>query len=219
MEKEKTKNQKENYEDFFKAVLENESYINGGYSGEEGFASIAALLSLSDESFDIISETFILELEKQLNDSNIRLDLINNLKQKGITIEQVEDSLDKILEAIDEELSHIPQSRRDFLKRIITLGYNAIIESSGSVKKVISIPIELCNENAKIPTYANDTDAGLDIYALEDITINPGETVLVKTGLKVAIPIGYELQVRPKSGRSLKTKLRVANTPGTIKVA
>ena len=216
MEKEKTKNQKENYEDFFKAVLENESYINGGYSGEEGFASIASLLSLSDESFDIISETFILELEKQLNDSNIRLDLINNLKQKGITIEQVEDSLDKILEAIDEELSHIPQSRRDFLKRIITLGYNAIIESSGSVKKVISIPIELCNENAKIPTYANDTDAGLDIYALEDITINPGETVLVKTGLKVAIPIGYELQVRPKSGRSLKTKLRVANTPGTI---
>lgn len=216
MEKEKTKNQKENYEDFFKAVLENESYINGGYSGEEGFASIAALLSLSDESFDIISETFILELEKQLNDSNIRLDLINNLKQKGITIEQVEDSLDKILEAIDEELSHIPQSRRDFLKRIITLGYNAIIESSGSVKKIISIPIELCNENAKIPTYANDTDAGLDIYALEDITINPGETVLVKTGLKVAIPIGYELQVRPKSGRSLKTKLRVANTPGTI---
>ena len=219
MEKEKINNQKENYENFFKAILENESYINGGYSGEEGFASIAALLSLSDESFDIISETFILELEKQLNDSNIRLDLINKLKQKGITIEQFEGSLDKILEAIDEELSHIPQSRRDFLKRIITLGYNAIIESSGSVKKVISIPIELCNENAKIPTYANDTDAGLDIYALEDITINPGETKLIPTGIKVAIPLGYELQVRPKSGRALKTKLRVANAPGTIKVA
>ena len=56
----------------------------------------------------------------------------------------------------------------------------------------------------------------MDVYALEDITVNPGETVLVKTGLKVAIPVGYELQVRPKSGRALKTKLRVANTPGTI---
>ena len=50
----------------------------------------------------------------------------------------------------------------------------------------------------------------------EDINISPGETILIKTGLKVAIPVGYELQVRPKSGISLKTKLRVANTPGTI---
>jgi dUTP pyrophosphatase len=56
----------------------------------------------------------------------------------------------------------------------------------------------------------------MDIYALEDITIAPGETKLIPTGLKVAIPAGYELQVRPKSGRCLKTKLRVANTPGTI---
>ena len=56
----------------------------------------------------------------------------------------------------------------------------------------------------------------MDIVALEDITIAPGETKLVPTGLKVAIPAGYELQIRPKSGRCLKTKLRVANTPGTI---
>jgi dUTP pyrophosphatase len=56
----------------------------------------------------------------------------------------------------------------------------------------------------------------MDVFALEDITIAPGETKLVPTGIKVAIPAGYELQVRPKSGRCLKTKLRVANTPGTI---
>jgi dUTP pyrophosphatase len=56
----------------------------------------------------------------------------------------------------------------------------------------------------------------MDVYALEDITIAPGETKLVPIGIKVAIPAGYELQVRPKSGRCLKTKLRIANTPGTI---
>ena len=67
-----------------------------------------------------------------------------------------------------------------------------------------------------MPIYAHETDAGLDIYSTEDINISPGETILIKTGLKVAIPVGYELQVRPKSGISLKTKLRVANTPGTI---
>jgi dUTP pyrophosphatase len=67
-----------------------------------------------------------------------------------------------------------------------------------------------------MPTYAHLTDAGMDIYLTEDIVIHPGETVLIPTGIKVAIPLGYELQVRPKSGRSLKSKLRIANTPGTI---
>jgi dUTP pyrophosphatase len=67
-----------------------------------------------------------------------------------------------------------------------------------------------------MPEYAHLTDSGMDVFALEDITIAPGETKLVPTGIKVAIPAGYELQVRPKSGRCLKTKLRVANTPGTI---
>jgi dUTP pyrophosphatase len=56
----------------------------------------------------------------------------------------------------------------------------------------------------------------MDVYALEDITINPGETKMIPLGIKVALPAGYELQVRPKSGRCLRTKLRVANTPGTI---
>ena len=51
---------------------------------------------------------------------------------------------------------------------------------------------------------------------MDDITVKPGETVFVPTGIKVALPAGYELQVRPKSGRALKTKLRIANTPGTI---
>ena len=67
-----------------------------------------------------------------------------------------------------------------------------------------------------MPTYAHLTDAGMDIYLTEDVVIHPGETKLIPTGIKVAIPLGYELQVRPKSGRALKTKLRIANTPGTI---
>ena len=56
----------------------------------------------------------------------------------------------------------------------------------------------------------------MDVYALDDYTINPGETQLIPTGIKLALPPGYEIQVRPKSGRALKTKLRVANTPGTV---
>ena len=78
------------------------------------------------------------------------------------------------------------------------------------------MPIEYCRPDAKMPTYAHLTDAGMDVYLTEDITIHPGETKLIPLGIKCAVPLGYELQVRPKSGRSLKSKLRIANTPGTI---
>jgi dUTP pyrophosphatase len=94
--------------------------------------------------------------------------------------------------------------------------YNAAADIEGIAKRNILIPIEYCKEGAKMPAYAHETDSGMDVYALEDITIAPGETKLIPIGIKVAIPAGYELQVRPKSGRCLKTKLRIANTPGTI---
>jgi len=80
----------------------------------------------------------------------------------------------------------------------------------------VKIYIEKCRDTARIPEYANYGDAGMDIYAAEDCTIKPGERFLVPTGLKVAIPEGYEIQVRPRSGISYRTKLRISNSPGTI---
>ena len=56
----------------------------------------------------------------------------------------------------------------------------------------------------------------MDIYSPNEYTINPGETVIVPTGLKVNIPFGYALLIQPRSGLSRKTKLRIANTPGLI---
>lgn len=72
------------------------------------------------------------------------------------------------------------------------------------------------NEEILLPFYANETDAGMDVRASEDFLIAPGQTIVVKTGLKIAIPEGFEIQVRPRSGCSLKTPLRVANAPGTV---
>lgn len=82
--------------------------------------------------------------------------------------------------------------------------------------KQVEVYIELCRAGAVMPKYANPGDAGMDVYAAEDIFIKPGETVIVKTGLKLAIPEGYEIQVRPRSGVSFKTPLRLSNSPGTI---
>lgn len=76
--------------------------------------------------------------------------------------------------------------------------------------------IEFCREDIKLPTYANINDAGMDIRAAIDVEIKEGETKLIPTGIKLAIPEGYEIQVRPRSGISLNTPLRIANTPGTI---
>ena len=56
----------------------------------------------------------------------------------------------------------------------------------------------------------------MDIYAADDVIIEPGKSALVPTGLKMAIPYGYEVQIRLRSGISLKTPLRVPNAPGTI---
>ena len=71
-------------------------------------------------------------------------------------------------------------------------------------------------KDAVIPQYQSKGAAGFDFHALEDIEIGPRQTKLVKTGLSFEIPEGYELQVRPRSGMSLKTKIRVANSPGTV---
>lgn len=82
--------------------------------------------------------------------------------------------------------------------------------------KKIDVKIVRLHPDAMIPTYGTDGAAGFDFYALEDVTIDPGQTKLIKTGIAMAIPEGYEVQVRPRSGMSLKTLFRVANAPGTI---
>lgn len=82
----------------------------------------------------------------------------------------------------------------------------------------ISVNIELLDSDVKLPVYANSEDAGMDVHANETKVIGAGDTEIIKTGIKVSIPSGYEIQVRPRSGMSLKTPIRIANAPGTIDV-
>lgn len=73
----------------------------------------------------------------------------------------------------------------------------------------VTVKIKRLRPDAVVPKYAYDGDAGFDLVAVEDVIIEPGETKLVPTGLAIELPPGYELQVRPRSGVTLKTKLRV----------
>jgi dUTP pyrophosphatase len=67
-----------------------------------------------------------------------------------------------------------------------------------------------------IPARATEHAAGLDVVAAEDVTLAPGERHAVATGFALAIPHGYEVQVRPRSGLALKHGITCLNTPGTI---
>jgi len=79
------------------------------------------------------------------------------------------------------------------------------------------VDVKIYNSSSNpLPRYARFGDAGMDICVSQDTIIYPFDTTLVKTGIFVGLPDGYELQVRPRSGLSLKTKFRVANSPGTI---
>jgi dUTP pyrophosphatase len=80
----------------------------------------------------------------------------------------------------------------------------------------MKVKIKKLHPDAQIPKYAHLGDSGFDLVAIEDVSFNGGETRLVRTGLAISVGSGYELQVRPRSGLSLKTPLRVANSPGTV---
>lgn len=67
-----------------------------------------------------------------------------------------------------------------------------------------------------LPAYATDGAAGMDVVSAEDVTLPPGARHAVATGLAMAIPHGFEIQVRPRSGLALKHGITVPNTPGTI---
>jgi dUTP pyrophosphatase len=67
-----------------------------------------------------------------------------------------------------------------------------------------------------LPAYATEGAAGMDVVSAEDVTLAPGARHAVATGLSMAIPQGYEIQVRPRSGLALKHGISVPNTPGTI---
>ena len=182
-----------------------------------GFDELGTLLAMPEEHFAILAPAFLAELERGLKNVNDQMILVQSMNMTGLKAENVREQYEAIYMEIDNQMGDVlSHQKRDFLKQMLGMTYNALAEAEGVAKKNILIPIEFCNENAKTPAYAHLTDSGMDVFALEDITIAPGETKLVPTGIKVAIPAGYELQVRPKSGRCLKTKLRVANTPGTI---
>ncbi len=78
------------------------------------------------------------------------------------------------------------------------------------------LKVKKLHELAIIPYYAHPQDAGLDLFSIDELIINPGESKLIRTGISIELPPGTEAQIRPRSGLTLKHQITVLNTPGTI---
>ena len=76
--------------------------------------------------------------------------------------------------------------------------------------------VKLLNQNAKLPEYAHQGDAGLDLFSIDETELLPGECKLIHTGISIELPEETEAQIRPRSGLALKNQITVLNTPGTI---
>jgi dUTP pyrophosphatase len=81
---------------------------------------------------------------------------------------------------------------------------------------MMQLKVKRLNPAAILPSYARAGDAGLDLFAVKAISIAPGASALVPTGIAIELPPGTEGQVRPRSGLALKHAISVLNTPGTV---
>lgn len=91
-------------------------------------------------------------------------------------------------------------------------------EGTDTLMKGVKVAI-LRDERAKafpLPAYATPASAGVDLRAVEEQVLLPGERALIPTGIRIALPVGYEAQVRPRSGLALRHGIILPNSPGTI---
>lgn len=174
---------------------------------------IGTLFTMGDEQFDLLQDSLNQALTEAFKTKDFEELVTATMLQGGMTIESIDKDMETFMYIIDsiEELSEIKKS---FLHRILVQMTDYIKSRLGAVE-IVTIPYEKTEETTT-PTYARLGDAGMDIYSNEEYTIEPGKTLIIPTGIKVAIPDGYAILIQPRSGLSAKTKLRVANTPGLI---
>lgn len=185
----------------------------------DGLQILGAILAMPDEQFEIVKPVLLESLEKSLNDPEAHLSLAQMMNIKGVKAEDFTASVDVLNDAIEElapEGVEVSDSKKDLIRYVFSAFSNAMSNSVMVAHRIIQIPIELCRENAKLPTYATDGSAAMDIYSPEEYTIAPGESIMIPIGIKVNIPVGYALLIQPRSGLSRKTKMRIPNTPGLI---
>lgn len=157
--------------------------------------------------------SFETEKEKMMEEA------VQNIKRNHENMEETLTELRELSNELLEELEYISENKKKLIQGIMNIIISFMEEAFKQAEENYNtiVQFELIREGAQIPAYAHDTDAGADVYAPEDFVIPPHSFgVKVPVGFKMAMNSGWEMQVRPRSGMSMKTQLRIANTPGTI---
>ena len=127
-------------------------------------------------------------------------------------LKQIQDEI----EILRKEFGIEDTESQEDLNNTFGIDFGSLQDQLDVMSKTKNIQIELLNEDAIFPEYAYPTDSGFDLYSTEEVKLTPFGRALVPTGLKLSFDIGYEIQVRPKSGLALKQGITVLNTPGTV---
>ena len=202
------------YEEIFGAL---DTVFDDGETN--GLRIIGAVLALPDEQFEAIKANLFDSIEATFNEPATKVAFAQMINQQGLRIEDFSDNIDNLVQAVEEltvEDMELSDSKKDFLKFIFATFINSMEDSKMVSRRVISIPIEICREGAKLPAYATDGSGAMDIYSPEEYVIGPGGSIMIPIGIQVDIPIGYGLLIQPRSGLSRKSKIRIPNTPGLI---
>lgn len=203
----------------------NESFhkVNNFFSGvdfndiENTKGFLLSVLTLPEEEFEVMGDIFLSQMKNSLSQIEDKLLLAQALNIRGVKIEDFDSVFEKLMENIENQFSKkLSPQKIDFLKKFIAIISNNLSDTQKVGNRIIKIPYEKVSEDSQEPKYAYIGDAGLDLFSAEDITIHPNETKAVRTGIKIEIPKNYVGLIFPKSGISLKTKLRISNSVGVV---
>lgn len=183
---------------------------------QDAFEQLITVLNLPDEIFDENYEGLKGSFDNLYKNENLQKEILDVISTNpDFDIEEEKANIEVIIEELkkDDELS---ENKKDLLETVIRKSTEVLFNMKENPRIKVEVKVQKLNENAKLPAYANPSDAGADIFALEDITIKANTTELVRTGIAVSMPAGYMIQIYPRSGLSYKTPLRVANSVGIV---
>ena len=166
--------------------------------------------NLPDESVELILPQIEEEFKKMVDEQ----DLVNKTKteflEQGYTVADIT-ALKESYDTIADDYFKIvkPTSPKGRYISALVGVYKGILDKilKEGFTRTVNIKVVKDTEDAILPTYAHFGDAGADLYANEEVDIQPNEVKIISTGLRVEIPDGYEMQVRPRSGMTTKTPI------------
>lgn len=189
--------------------------------------SVNDILNMSDDFFDGAAgdagTQMILSAIESADFKTMLHSQLIDLRQAGYTAEMAKAEMQNLYSQFEQSINAVEADPRssakkvDLIKRIYGIVLSAVDNAIANFSFTdVTIKVELIHPKAQMPKYAHDYDAGADVFAIQNDVIMPHTTMILPTGLKMAIPRRWMVSVRPRSGMSYKTALRLANAPGTI---